>query len=114
MALYLLIAVSFSAIIFILTGTVLSQRQVGVYFKSRPDCGIKQDKALVGDGFENISSTSRIECTSECKRNEKCRSVNFSKARKRCELHSDIATSCSQLVSADGYAYYERTVSLFQ
>ena len=112
MAFCIFVAVAFSAIIFTLTGTVLSQHQGGVYFKSRPDCGTIQDRALVGNSLENINSTSKMRCTRECMRNEKCRSVNFSGAKKRCELHSDIATSCSQLVSTDGYAYYERTVSM--
>ena len=99
-------------IIFALPHTVLSYNEVSSYFGGKDNCGMAEDRALEGDGFRDIHFITKERCINECVADIKCRSVNYSKTKKRCELFTGIASTCNQLQHRSGYQYYEKKVSL--
>ena len=77
------------------------------YFKKQHyDCG--QEVALVG-AYDTVQARSRIGCQKLCSSQKGCKSTNYNRNTKECQLNVNTSGGdCSKLRQAEGFTHYGR------
>ena len=79
------------------------------FIKQHYNCG--EEVALVG-AKDTVQASSRIECQILCTSQKSCKSTNYNRNTKECQLNGDTAGGdCSKLTQAVGFSHFERVSS---
>ena len=82
-------------------------------FEGRPECGLVEGSTFQGSVIQVIQGISKLQCADRCTKDADCKSINYAKKTRACEISNTTASTCGALTAMAGHKYLEKRVRAF-
>ena len=97
----------------LLSVTCICQEVRNRIFQGRPECGFDEGSVFQGSVFQAIPGISELHCAERCTKDRECKSINYEKKTRTCQLSNTTAPTCGALTALANHTYLEKRVSYF-